>query len=224
MPFGGAGPMHAAAIATELGVERILCPRAGGVLSALGLLASERRRDTARTVMLGGDAMTAERIAAVVAELRERLGSGLDEARAEVAYELRYRGQAFELPVERAGDEPAEPGDLRDAFAAAHAERYGYADDEADVELVTLRVTATAPGPDVDLERAAGQASEPAGRRDAVFGGERVEAVLWRGELAPGTRVEGPAVCELPEATLVVAPGWRGEVDSTGAVKLERER
>ena len=52
MPFGGAGPMHAAAIAAELGIERILCPRASGVLSALGLLASERRRDTARTVML----------------------------------------------------------------------------------------------------------------------------------------------------------------------------
>ncbi len=54
LPFGGAGPMHAAAIAAELGIETILCPRAGGVLSALGLCASERRRDTARTVMLSG--------------------------------------------------------------------------------------------------------------------------------------------------------------------------
>ncbi len=115
MPFGGAGPMHAAAIAAELGIERILCPRAGGVLSALGLLASERRRDTARTVMLGGDDLTAQRIAAAVAELRERLGEGLGEARAEVAYELRYRGQAFELGVE-AGEEP-DPDELIEAFA-----------------------------------------------------------------------------------------------------------
>ena len=61
LPFGGAGPMHAAAIAAELGIETILCPRAGGVLSALGLCASERRRDTARTVMLSGAELSAER-------------------------------------------------------------------------------------------------------------------------------------------------------------------
>ncbi|MET0305666.1 MAG: hydantoinase/oxoprolinase family protein, partial [Solirubrobacterales bacterium] len=67
LPFGGAGPMHAAAIAAELGIETILCPRAGGVLSAFGLCASERRRDTTRTVMLAGEELSAERIAAVVA-------------------------------------------------------------------------------------------------------------------------------------------------------------
>ena len=71
LPFGGAGPMHAAAIAEELGIERLLCPRAGGVLSAFGLCASDRRRDTARTVMLSGDDLTAERIAAAVTELRD---------------------------------------------------------------------------------------------------------------------------------------------------------
>src|SRR6478735_10485677 len=79
LPFGGAGPMHAAAIAAELGIETILCPRAGGVLSALGLCASERRRDIARTVMLSGAALNAERIAAEVAALIEQTGAGLDE-------------------------------------------------------------------------------------------------------------------------------------------------
>ncbi len=74
LPFGGAGPMHAAAIAAELGIERILCPRAGGVLSALGLCASDRRRDTTRTVMLSGADLSAERIAAEVDELTLRLG------------------------------------------------------------------------------------------------------------------------------------------------------
>ena len=67
LPFGGAGPMHAVAIADELGIGRVLCPRAGGVLSALGLCASERRRDTARTVMLAGEELSAERVAAEVA-------------------------------------------------------------------------------------------------------------------------------------------------------------
>ena len=63
LPFGGAGPMHAVAIAEELEIDRVLCPRAGGVLSALGLCASERRRDTARTVMLSGEELTSERVA-----------------------------------------------------------------------------------------------------------------------------------------------------------------
>ncbi len=88
MPFGGAGPMHAAALADELGMDRILCPRASGVLSALGLIASERRRDTARTVLLSGGALTGERIAAEVSELREshrrgaRPGEGRGDLRA----------------------------------------------------------------------------------------------------------------------------------------------
>ncbi len=101
MPFGGAGPMHAAALAEELGIERILCPRASGVLSALGLIASERRRDTARTVLLSGDDLTGERIAAEVSALRESISEGIDDASAEATYELRYRGQAFELAIRR---------------------------------------------------------------------------------------------------------------------------
>ena len=83
MPFGGAGPMHAAALARELDVARILCPRASGVLSALGLIASDRRRDTARTVLLRGDELTAERIAREVRALRESLGAGLEGAEPE---------------------------------------------------------------------------------------------------------------------------------------------
>src|SRR6478609_241765 len=77
LPFGGAGPMHAAAIAAELGIETILCPRAGGVLSALGLCASERRRDTTRTVMLSEAEMNKERIAAEVGALVEETSPGL---------------------------------------------------------------------------------------------------------------------------------------------------
>ena len=76
LPFGGAGPMHAAAIAAELGIGRVVCPRAGGVLSALGLCASDRRRDTARTVMLAGEELSAERIAAEVARADRRRRRG----------------------------------------------------------------------------------------------------------------------------------------------------
>src|ERR1700742_5276 len=89
LPFGGAGPMHAAAIAEDLGIDRLLCPRAGGVLSAFGLCASDRRRDTARTVMLTGEDLTAERIGAAVEALREAAGAGLEGARPDGGYGLR---------------------------------------------------------------------------------------------------------------------------------------
>ena len=219
MPFGGAGPMHAAAIAAELGIERILCPRAGGVLSALGLLASERRRDTARTVMLGGEKLTTEWIAAAVAELRDRLGEGLADARAEVAYELRYRGQGFELAVE-AGEQP-DPSELIEAFAAEHERRYGYRDDEAEVELVNVRLGLIEPGPEIEPVAAARGALERATRR-AHFGGEWHEAEVLRGEPAAGAEAVGPCVFELPEATLVLPPGWHAQVDAAGTIVAER--
>jgi N-methylhydantoinase A len=115
MPFGGAGPLHALALASALGISRVLCPRASGVLSALGLAAAAPRRDVARTVMLGapgGPALSAELLAkqrrALIDAASAALagtalaGTTLAEmpARVRVRYELRYRGQSFELPVE----------------------------------------------------------------------------------------------------------------------------
>ena len=102
MPFGGAGPLHAAALARELGMRRILVPRASGVLCALGLAAAAPRRDAARTVMLTAESLNAERLAAERAALVARACAELREpaARVAVRYELRYRGQSFELGVE----------------------------------------------------------------------------------------------------------------------------
>ncbi|MFI5122200.1 MAG: hydantoinase/oxoprolinase family protein, partial [Vicinamibacteria bacterium] len=219
MPFGGAGPMHAAAIAAELGIERILCPRASGVLSALGLLASERRRDTARTVLLRGGDLNRERIAAEVAALRERLSEGLAEARTEVTYELRYRGQAFELAVE-AGESPA-PEELAEGFAAEHERRYGYRDESAPVELVNIRVAVIEAG-SAPRPRAAAEGELTRDVRRARFGGEWLDAELLRGAPPAGTRASGPCVFELPEATLVLPPGWRCEVDDAGTIVAGR--
>jgi N-methylhydantoinase A len=248
LPFGGAGPLHAVALARELGIERILCPRAAGVLSALGLAGAPPRRDAARTVMLAGETLTAQRIGGerdalirrVRADLREKgneEGAGRSaptelprrpqrsagvSARVRVRYELRYAGQSFELGVERSG--PACEGaldieELRESFALLHEERYGYRDDEAPLELVTIRVSAWGHAPTVAL--AGGAHGEPMRERTSViFEGETLPAEHVRGELPPGTRVDGPAVCSLGEATLFVAPGWVGESDAQGTVHL----
>src|SRR6185437_10652086 len=151
MAFGGAGPLHAAQIADELGIDTVLCPRASGVLAALGLVVSPRRRDVQRSVLWSGEQLKAEAIADTVAELGERARKAMHEPQAElhVVYELRYRGQSFELPIAAGAD--ATPDQLREAFEREHEERYGYHDPEQRLELVTIRVTATAQGTDVEL-------------------------------------------------------------------------
>jgi N-methylhydantoinase A len=245
MGFGGAGPLHAAAMAAELGIERVLCPRACGVLCALGLAAAAPRRDASSTVMLSGASLTTESIAGELGRLIERAAAELDEPAASIAvrYELRYKGQSFELTV----DDEIDPGDffggglglllndtpgssehalldptrLRGAFGEAHEQRYGYRDERAEVELVNVRVSAIGARPALRLK---GATVEPPvrGSTRVVFDGEQVQAELWRGELPPGTRVQGPAVCALPDSTLLVPPGWSGAVDEYGTVVLER--
>jgi N-methylhydantoinase A len=201
LAFGGAGPLHAAGIAADLGIGRILCPRASGVLSALGLAAAERRLDVQRTVL--GRPHDADELAA---EARDRLGDA--DPRLATHYDCRYAGQSFELTVE-------DPAD----FPAAHEERYGFRPEDGEVEVVTVRVTARSAPPRIDLGAEA--TDDPArSRRPTVLG----DTEVLRGELAPGTRVEGPALCALPEATLAVPAGWSGTVDDQGTVVLDGPR
>ncbi len=118
--YGGAGPLHACALAEELGIEAVLVPAAAGVLSALGLAAGDERRDH------------------VVSHVRP-LGE-VGDLPPDGEADLRYRGQSFELTVPL-GDE------LADRFHRAHEERYGYADREREVELVAVRTAEVVPGP-----------------------------------------------------------------------------
>jgi N-methylhydantoinase A len=215
LPFGGAGPMHAAALADELEISRIVCPRASGVLSALGLIAAGHRRDTARTVLLAGDEITAERVSSEVAALSKPLLEGMEGAELEVVYELRYRGQAFELPIP--GPAEPDPGRLAEDFAAEHETRYGYRDPEGRLELVTIRAAAVEPGPE-PRPRAAGDVGLADGEREARFDGEWITTRVLRGEPEAGFETEGPCVFELPEATLVLPPRWSATVDESGTV------
>jgi N-methylhydantoinase A len=211
--FGGAGPLHAARIAAELDMRRVVAPLASGVLSALGLIVSERRRDVVASVLLGGESLTAEAVADAVRRLgkqgREELGEPEAELRA--SYDLRYAGQAFELTVD-AALEP-QPDELRAAFDRAHEEHYGYVDEEAELELVTVRVAAALPGE--ELPQGEAEAAEERGTRMARFGDEVVDARVF----GPGeVRVDGPAIFELPGATLVVPPGWSADAGADRVV------
>jgi N-methylhydantoinase A len=205
--FGGAGPLHACELAAQLGATRVLCLPASGVLSALGLAAAERRRDASRSLLR--PLAEAEGLDAAVAELIDARDG--EEVRG--AADLRYAGQSFELLI------PFGDGDLADTFHVEHERRYGHADPDRPVELVTLRAAAVRPGADVrlsasgDIERA---------RRAIHWDGETVEAEVLTGTgLPPGTRVSGPAVVEFPETTCLVPPGWAGAADDQGILRLE---
>ncbi len=235
MPFGGAGPLHAAALARELGISRVLCPRASGVLCALGLAAAAPRRDVARTVMLQGRSLSTQRLhderAALIAEAGAALSA--PPSRVRLRHELRYRGQSFELSVEEEVeclDGPTDlrsvgrdPDQLRAAFAGAHELRYGFSDASGEVELVNIRVSAWGPAPSARPQAATG-AGAATDIRPIVFSEEPLAAAIFRGELAPGTVLSGPALCALPDATLLVPPGWSGEVDAHGTVHLHHRQ
>jgi len=215
LPFGGAGPLHAAAIAEELGIATILCPRAGGVLSALGLCASERRRDTARTVMLHESEMTAEGIHAIVDSMVAETGAGIDGAEPRVTYKLRYAGQAFELPVP--GPVDPDPAELIEGFERLHEERYGHRDPDGEVVLVDVELALVVPGRE-PRPVAAGDGAVTETSRRVHFEGGWSEAPVLRGEPAAGHEAEGPIVFELPEATFAVPPGWSTSVDEHGTI------
>jgi N-methylhydantoinase A len=231
MPFGGAGPLHAAALAEALGMRRILCPRTSGVLCALGLAAAASRRDAARTVMLAGETFNAKSLAQERGVLVARASAALrgEVAHTAVRYEMRYRGQSFELPIgeeESTAAAPPGPDALRESFAAAHERRYGYRDDDTEVELVTIRASVSGTAPDItEIGRCLeGADAAPAvrERRRVMFEGRELDAECLRGEPASGTAITGPTVCALPESTLFVPPGWAGEVDAHGTVSLRR--
>jgi N-methylhydantoinase A len=122
--FGGAGPLHACELADELGVQTVLIPRAAGVLSALGLVASEERREQVRSEVRPFDVDV--------------------DLPSEGEADLRYQGQAFELSVPLGGDVVAD-------FHSAHRERYGYADPDRPLELVAIRTAETTPAPPLEL-------------------------------------------------------------------------
>ena len=209
LPFGGAGPLHATQIADSLGITRILCPRACGVLSALGLAAAPPRRDASGS-------FEAARPRALLEQARASLGG--DPVASRVRYALRYAGQSFELAVDAGVDAADE--ELAERFAAAHEREYGYRDDRSPVELVT--VTASVWGPAPPLAATAARSGARRSRQTIWQDGAELDALLIAGEPGPGEAAEGPAIFALPEATLLVTRGWRARVTGDGTIEVVR--
>jgi N-methylhydantoinase A len=227
--FGGAGPLHAARLARELEIKRVLVPRNPGILCAMGLLLTDLRADFAATRLLALEPAVVGDIAAIFAALtrqaacwfdREAIGPGA--RRLACTVDMRYAGQNYELavPVPEGPATAATLEVLARGFADAHRRLYGFVAEHDPVQLVTFRVEATGVVSKATLTAQA-PAGEDAGA--AVEGARAVwlaEAsgtvvcpVYQRARLAPGNRFAGPAIVEQMDATTLVLPGMTARVD-----------
>jgi N-methylhydantoinase A len=226
--FGGAGPVHANAIAREAEMPTLLIPRSPGIFSATGLLTTDLKRDAAVTVMRRLDELDRGEIDSQFAQLEERGRAelereGLAGDRVEFLrqLDLRYVGQSYELTIP-AGD------DALERFHAEHERTYGFAAPSEPVELVSARLTSIgriAKPPLRRLER--GGKAEPKERREVYFAeaGGFVDCPIYdRYSLSGGARFDGPAVVEEFDSTTVVHPGYSVSVDETGNLVIEKER
>lgn len=218
--FGGAGPLHACALAEELGMVRVLVPRTCGVLSALGLAISDQRRDYVRPVLASLDRLVVEDIVPLFKQMEDEAVQdlGVEAPSFGRLVDLRYQGQSFELTIE--ADDLV---DLATNFHLAHEQRYGYRMDDQPLELVSARLVASVAGDRPVLRDGPPRGNARTGIRSINLDGAWIDVpVLDRTALGCGSSVEGPAVVEFPEATCLVRPGWRGSVDEVGTLVLKR--
>jgi N-methylhydantoinase A len=235
--FGGAGPLHGLDLARLLGIPRVLVPRTPGVLSTYGLLNADLRNDFVRTRVWTGPEYPVDEVQHVFADLESEASQSLEAEGVHPtpgsltrSADLRYRGQNFELRVDvPAGDITSETLRKVEAdFHTAHEALYSYALSGAPVELVNLRVTATAPLPrarPTEIEPHSGPVERAQiGVRDVFFGarhGWLSAACFERDQLGQGAAIEGPAVLQQLDSTLVLAPGDLGRIDRLGNVAVE---
>ena len=240
LPFGGAGGVHAAAVAEELGMRRILVPPRPGAFSALGLLCTDVVHDYIRSDLRSLAEITAEHAEAIFRQLESAAraeldaeGMGVAGARFARELDLRYSGQGYELRIPLAGlfhDRltPASLTAARERFDERHAQIHGHAANERPVEVVSYRLRVRIAVPKyAPLEIAAPASPRSAaavkGQRTITLNGATMEATLYeRARLDVGTSITGPAILEQFDATTLIPPSWSGRVDGHGNLVLTR--
>lgn len=231
LPYGGAGPMHAVAIAEELEIPRVLIPLGPGNFAAFGSLISDIRRDYARTRTIVVDEEAWDSIDAAFREIEDQavqdlLGERVPRERIRLRRSagMRFLGQSWELIVDLEGAGRSSQ-QLINAFRDAHERRFGHREGSR-VEIVNFRITAVGvvDRPALGLQASA-QSSPGLQRRtrEVYFDGRFVTTpIVLRDTLALNDTVEGPAVIEEAGATTVMPPGWRARVIGHGELMLER--
>ncbi|MBP5856610.1 hydantoinase/oxoprolinase family protein [Marivibrio halodurans] len=236
-PFGGAGPLHAAAIARELGIPSLLVPARPGITNALGCVVADVRHDYVQTINEPLDKVDMDLVHRTLAdqiaagrETIAREGVSVEDIRIVHGADMQFVGQShlLSVPLAEAG---VDRGTLQDAFEWVYWERFEVALPEIKANLVNLHTAVIGKRPAVDLsnlideERAADLDGARLGRRSVWFEGEGwVDTPRYaRGKLAAGFEIEGPAIVEQLDTTVLIEPGMRAVVDVLGNLEIRIE-
>jgi len=232
--FGGAGPLHAAALAQELGIAEVICPPIPGAFSALGLIGTDLKRDYVQTLDTAAAADPNALEAAFAALERrgmamlERAGVAPERRRFERSVDARYPRQSHELAVQVAARpfDHAALAEIAASFHDRHLHTYGHDNRSEPVQIISIRVAAigaTAPLAICDAVACSGTDAVKAKRRAWFRETGVIDAAIYdRKRMAAGLQVTGPAVIESLESTILVPPGWRAEMNEDGFVLLTR--
>lgn len=240
VPFGGAGPLHACRVAQALDIDTVIVPMMPGVLSALGLLATDLKNDYARTCFVRGPDYDLDALAAALMELRGRATAwleenGADEAAASIVYRLdaRYPGQQHEVTVDLVSDSVSTESlrQVKVSFHDAHERLYGHSHREKEIEIVTVRVACAVslPKPKLtELQEDAPDAppASPQRFRQVYLGkeaGYQDVPVYQRASLNTTSVVQGPAIIDQVDTTTVVEGGFTARVDRIGNLFVKRQ-
>jgi len=236
LPFGGAGPLLAVAVAEELGIDRVIVPAAPGTLCSLGALLADVAKPFIRSVAQPLDVADDE-LKAALADLKADADAwlaadapALGERRFDVAADMRYVGQSYEIDVslDPAWIEEGDSGAIAAAFHRRHRALFAHADETAPAEVVDLRLTIVGATDKPGLSKAVAPAAGPlvaAATRDVVVRGALQPVPIYlRAGLPADARIPGPAVIEQADTTTWVAPGWTALAHPSGTLLIERTR
>jgi len=231
--FGGAGPLHAAALARELGIAEVICPPIPGAFSALGLVGTDLKRDYVRTLYTTAAAADPKALEAAFVALEKTGMAMLDRAgvaparrRFERAVDARYPRQSHELviPVPPRSVDAAALAEIAAAFHDRHLHTYGHDNRSEPVQIVSIRVTAIgATAPLVIRDTVAPSGTEAVKAKRQLWFRETgvIDATIYdRKRMPAGLEVAGPVVIESLESTILVPPGWQAKMNADGFVLL----
>ncbi len=235
--FGGAGPLHAAALASELGIAEVICPPIPGAFSALGLVGTDLKRDYVQTLFsTAGIADPAAVEAAFVvleskgAAMLDRAGVAPERRRFERSVDAHYPRQSYELrvPVPPSTVDKASLEKIAESFHARHRKTYGHQNRDEPVQLVNVRIAAIGAIPALLVRnRTSPQGTNPVKSERQIWFRETgaIRATIYDRRLMPsGLTLSGPAVIESLDSTILVPPDWQAKMNQDGFILLQRIR
>jgi len=236
LAFGGAGPLHAARMACDLGMAGVIVPLYPGVFSAIGLLMSDVKHDYVRSRMAPIGALTSADVAAVFAQLEKQARGDLrrdgfadDGIRIERALDMRYAGQGYELTMACTAEQTTALGELRKAFDAEHKSQFGHMAPDELVEVVSYRVRGIGLVPAVSMPKFKPEGHKLAdalrGARQVRFDGAAVSCPVYQREkLDVGLTLRGPAILDQFDCTTVICAGQVARVDAWKNLIVTQEK